>query len=323
MSIECIIPQCTSKNTQKALFGFPKDAILLEKWKQSIPILALDSIDLNASFICQDHFLPSQIKRGSKQLIPQAVPTEFSCCETINLDSCRICLGTFDPLLGEKVGLDAITEPYQKLMGSELLIDVNLPNFACKKCHSKLEKLAREKSQIRKIQEHLASISNRKLIKHIKEEETEVVDVGIDDNFYGSLGIDVGKIPAEQIKQEEPRPSKELTKRRADKRIDRYKEKIPCQLCGLKISRWSMNRHIVNVHKTKAKPKNLECDFCGYRSSKRFCMDQHMQNKHVKCNDDLLRCNLCDGKTFASELSLRSHMRIQHEGNRTFPDVCI
>jgi protein-arginine kinase activator protein McsA len=176
----------------------------------------------------------------------------------------------------EKLGLDGILEPYLELMGIELLIDLNLSNFVCRKCQQKIEMLAREKSQISRIQEHLGGISSRNLIKTIKKEELEIVDVGIDGDFLESPELET----MDQIKLEDPEEASELI--------------------------------VTKAIETK-QPRELVCDYCGYHTARRYCMENHMQCRHRKFLDEQLQCNLCD-KQFLSVLSLRSHKRFKHEG---------
>lgn len=123
MSIQCIVSGCSSTDTTKSMFGFPKhDLNLLELWFNEIPNLDVNQLDLDVSCICEDHFRPEEIVSSFsyfKDLVDEAVPSRFNCLKNVNLNVCRICLQTKH--YGERIKInESIKKNFKYLMGADV-----------------------------------------------------------------------------------------------------------------------------------------------------------------------------------------------------------
>lgn len=122
MSIECCVPDCTSTDATKSLFGFPRQNLnLLDSWINEIPNLDINHLDLDFSCICEDHFRPEEVITSShnlKELRAGAVPSIFHCLQ-INLNACRFCLKIKN--LDDQLVIDEeIRKHFESLMGLEV-----------------------------------------------------------------------------------------------------------------------------------------------------------------------------------------------------------
>lgn len=96
MSIECIVPGCTSNQLTKTLFPFPiNDQILLAKWTEKLRNFGFFDRDTKSCYICENHFEEDELSwglNGVRGLVSGAVPKIEIGQEYINLNACRLCL---------------------------------------------------------------------------------------------------------------------------------------------------------------------------------------------------------------------------------------
>lgn len=172
---KCIVPGCETNREGNenltTLFHFPQtDHLgLLERWKQFMPFLNYNQVDLSTSLICELHFEAHQIIQTStstrKMLVMDAVPTLFgrNCYPEPELVqtpsyqtsvSCRFCLKTIST--DEMIEIDQeIRHQFEEVTQTELKMSAFFSSVSCISCCRDLRKCSSIKYKLLKNQEKL------------------------------------------------------------------------------------------------------------------------------------------------------------------------
>jgi hypothetical protein len=186
------------------LFHFPQtDHLgLLERWKQFMPFLDFNQLDLSITLICELHFEAHQIIQTStstrKMLVMDAVPTLFgrNCYPEPELVqtpsyqlpttvSCRFCLKSISS--DEMIEIDReIRHQFEDITNSELKMSAFFSSVSCINCCRDLRKCSSIKYKLLKNQE--------KLYEMIDPKANSVDNISSDgNNFPEMLEMD-GKV---------------------------------------------------------------------------------------------------------------------------------
>ena len=126
-------------------------------------------------------------------------------------------------------------------------------------------------------------------------------------------------------------------------------DKIPCKICHKMLTPRNYNRHMSEVHSNEA--KSVKCKLCPRVYARNKALKEHLKNHHqshnlqVQCEicqkslfphnvkrhmnevhgsrtNEEVKCNVC-AKVFASEHSLKAHVRNQHQRVKLQCGICL